>query len=79
MIEYHYLAVSSVYWEASHDILGCIAAVDDATKRRVPKGSKFSISLWRVPGNVKCTYRIENWEPQVQGAVKLFSEDNDRF
>ena len=79
MIEYHYLAVSSVYWQASEKILDCLADVEVGTKRRVPKGTKFSISLWRVPGNVKCTYRIENWEPQVQGAVKLFSEDNDRL
>ena len=76
---YHYLAVSPVYWEAADEIRGCLTAVHDATKGCVVKGSKFSISLWRVPGNVKWPYRIENWEPQVKGAVKLFSEENGRL
>ena len=79
MIEYHYIAISQVCWKASNKILDCLADVEVATKRRIPEGSKFRLSLWRVPGNKDADYRINNWEPQVQGAVKLFSEDNDRF
>ena len=79
MIEYHYIAISQVCWKASHTILDAIDGVDKVTKHRLPKGSKFNISLWRVPGNKDADYRINNWAPQVQGAVRLFQEDNDRF
>ena len=70
----HYLTVIAVSCEASHDVLGCIEAVEGAIKPRMPDGSKFSASLWRVPGNMHSKYRLNNWEPEVQGAVKLFPE-----
>ena len=63
--DWHWFTSSQVNWSADNSLTKCLTR-----QRRADKGLCGGCTVWRVPGECSVArYDIDNYQPQVEGAV----------